>query len=106
MYSRIAQWLDRASSNKLLIEGLICYASFCYRLFLFEIGRFANFFGGVCMPIAIHYIFVDYNYVNYLLQELYVNIAWPLYRKYGHAFEVRMFTTCQIILGSLFSVCT
>lgn len=22
------------------------------------------------------------------MQELYVHIGWPLYRKYGHAFEV------------------
>jgi translation initiation factor 2 subunit 1 len=27
------------------------------------------------------------------LQELYVNIGWPLYRKYGHAFEVRIWSS-------------
>ena len=30
---------------------------------------------------------------SYLFQELYIHVGWPLYRKYGHAFEVRMFTT-------------
>lgn len=32
---------------------------------------------------------------NDLSQELYVSIGWPLYRKYGHAFEV----SCSAIYG-------
>ena len=26
----------------------------------------------------------------FVLQDLYIHVGWPLYRKYGHAFEVRL----------------
>lgn len=42
---------------------------------------------------------------SYLLQDLYIHVGWPLYRKYGHAFEVRMFITLgDSFLSSKFAV--
>lgn len=40
--------------------------------------------------------------ISFQLQELYVNIGWPLYWKYGHAFEVKELTT---FLRCVFQVC-
>ena len=36
------------------------------------------------------FFFVELN-SNGFVQELYIHIGWPLYRKYGHAFEVGIF---------------
>jgi len=42
---------------------------------------------------------------NFLFQDLYIHVGWPLYRtrKYGHAFEVRIFivTDPDSVLNSL-----
>lgn len=32
-----------------------------------------------------------YRLVNSCWQDLYIHVGWPLYRKYGHAFEVRIY---------------
>lgn len=37
---------------------------------------------------ALHDLFM------FLLQDLYQNVAWPLYKKYGHAFEVSFYIWC------------
>ena len=36
-------------------------------------------------------LFIELNSSGFV-QELYVHIGWPLYRKYGHAFEVSFFS--------------
>jgi hypothetical protein len=43
---------------------------------------------------------LNWSFYEWYWQDLYAHVGWPLYKKYGHAFEVIFLcSACDVIIG-------
>ena len=79
------------------LSGFQLYKSLSYVLFgmqvLLILHACPNYWLMVILTFCSHSLHWLLLNGSYLFQDLYIHVGWPLYRKYGHAFEVRMFIT-------------